>query len=85
MITTLTKTLLSFKEFYSSVSVIDFEQVNVPREALSLQYLQYLCPQCHYNTVFKYSKSTTKILGKCVKYVQGRIIQRKMSDGNSMG
>ena len=37
--------------------------------------------QCYYNTAFKCSKSTTKTLEKCVKYVQGKIIQRKMSGG----
>ena len=33
----------------------------------------------------KCSKSSTKTRGKSVGYVQGEIIQRKMSRGNSMG
>ena len=41
--------------------------------------------QCQYNTTFKYSKSTTKTLGKSVKYVQGEIIQRKMSGEGPLG
>ena len=41
--------------------------------------------QCHYNTPFKCLKSAIKTLAKSMKYVQGKIIQIKMSGGNSMG
>ena len=54
--------------------IIDFEQVNaLGKHSMSL------------NTAFKCPKSTTKTLGKSVKYVQGGIIHRKMSGGNSIG
>ena len=55
--------------------VIEFEQVNAPQESV----------QCHQNTTLKCSKSTTKTLGKRVKYVQGEIMQLKMSGGIPWG
>ena len=42
MNTTLTKTLLQFTEFCSSVFVIDFEQVNDPREVFNVIIMQHL-------------------------------------------
>ena len=50
--------------------VIDFEQVNASREAFNAITIRHLNAQT---------------LEKSVKYVQGEIIPRKMSKGNSMG
>ena len=50
--------------------VIDFEQVNAPREAFNVTTIRHLNAQ-----------SKKKTLGESVRYFQGRIIQRKILGG----